>query len=515
MNREHNEYDENDDDEIEVDAQLVYRKPAAKLRTVDGSIVMFHVDVYETETPYVMIFVLKINEHSMVRMDVHKPDLARELRLWLEGKIIRNPAVVLSQRIEGLMQRFVNHGTTPKQEDLIMWILSRSELLFGRHSKLNFGGLPKSEFDEFGSAINRFQKTVDAHSEFRNSQRSTSILGRSQSTATFKDTINTILNEQNSPPRANSSMTHLSSSISPNATTKTTKTATRRPGSATQPLSTAAGSRRKPAADAVDKNNVADVATLALMSKLLGSKTAAMDQLKKAHIHGGGGYGQGSIRRPTPYDAEIERRKTLRAAQLSACKLLHKQKDPAAPARTTQRSASPARAAHSRGRPTSPAPPAYAVKAVRNARPPSYRSTGGRRFTDDGREVFDDDGYDSVSAPPPFDPSDFVGAMSEYGDEEEGIGRGRGRGRGYEETTRQSRMASPAQHNRSRSPGNRHSHSQRRQQVAPRPAATSSGSRITSYGQFEDDFTSTDAAWATEVLMRQSRLEQRLGRSYF
>jgi len=39
--------------------------------------------------------------------------------------------------------------------------------------------------------------------------------------------------------------------------------------------------------------------------------------------------------------------------------------------------------------------------------------------------------------------------------------------------------------------------------------------RIVNYGEFEDDFTSADAAWATEILMRQSRLEHRLGKDYY
>jgi hypothetical protein len=123
--------------------------------------------------------------------------------------------------------------------------------------------------------------------------------------------------------------------------------------------------------------------------------------------------------------------------------------------------------------------------------------------------VFDDDGHDSVTAPPPFDAADLAdtgtGTASEYGEE------GRGRGQGYRETTGRSRKPSPAQHNHRDQYRDPNHSSQHRQ-----PARSgNSGKRVTSYGQFEEDFTSGDAAWATEVLMRQSRLEQRLGRSYF
>lgn len=42
------------------------------------------------------------------------------------------------------MQQFIKFGRTPKQEDLIMWILSRSELRWGNYMSITFGGDSKN-----------------------------------------------------------------------------------------------------------------------------------------------------------------------------------------------------------------------------------------------------------------------------------------------------------------------------------------------------------------------------------
>ena len=378
-------------EEVEVDALLIYQKKQTKLRTVEGSILLFNVDVYETATPYVMIFVIKTQqEHVMVRMDVHKEDLARELRLWLEGKMIRSPAVIISSRIEGLMQGFVNFGKTPKQEDLILWILSRSELLWGRHSKLSFGGLPRTEFDEFGSAMNRFQKTVDAHNEFRNNSQQPSIQGRSFNSTALKDTINTILQEQEQKdhPPQNIDVKNAKLRRSASATTTSispTKRNMIRSSSANKASHTTSSSY-KPNTELVDKSNVAEVATFALMSKLLG-KSAAIAQLKKSKLQ----HIAPPVHKVTPYDAEIERRKTLRAAQLSACKLLRSggKKYP-----EEKKALPPAR------------------RSIPPPGPPRYNNHHSRRFGTDGQEIYEDDGHDSVTRPPPYAFDDMSATLS-------------------------------------------------------------------------------------------------------
>ena len=380
---------EEDHNEGEVDASLIYSKKQTKLRTVEGSILLFNVDVYECASPYVMIFVVKTQqEHDVVRMDVHKEDLARELRLWLEGKIIRSPAVIVSNRIEGLMQGFVNFGKTPKQEDLISWILSRSELLWGRHSKMSFGGLPRTEFDEFGSAVNRFQKTVDAHNEFRNSQPP-SIQGRSFNSTALKDTINTILQEQEQkdhpPPYIDVKNPKLRRSATANTVISPTKRSMVRSSSANK-ASTSYTTSYKPNTELVDKSNVADVATFALMSKLLG-KSAAIAQLKKSKLQ----HVLPPSHKVTPYDAEIERRKTLRAAQLSACKLLRSggKKYP-----EEKKALPPAR------------------RSIPPPGPPRYNNHHSRRFGTDGQEIYEDDGHDSVTRPPPYGLDEMSATLS-------------------------------------------------------------------------------------------------------
>lgn len=72
-------------EEIEVEANQIYNEKQLKLRTTDGTMLMFYIDVYENEYPYVMIFIIKTAQKHSVRMDIQKEDLANELRLWLEG----------------------------------------------------------------------------------------------------------------------------------------------------------------------------------------------------------------------------------------------------------------------------------------------------------------------------------------------------------------------------------------------------------------------------------------------
>lgn len=519
-------------EEVEVDASLIYSKKQTKLRTVEGSILLFNVDVYECATPYVMIFVVKTQqEHDIARMDVHKEDLARELRLWLEGKIIRSPAVIVSSRIEGLMQGFVNFGKTPKQEDLISWILSRSELLWGRHSKLSFGGLPRTEFDEFGSAVNRFQKTVDAHNEFRNSQQP-SIQGRSFNSTALKDTINTILQEQEQKDHPPQNIDVKNSKLLRRSATATTiisptKRSMIRSSSATA-NNASYGTSYKPNTELVDKSNVADVATFALMSKLLG-KSAAIAQLKKSKLQ----QVLPPTHKVTPYDAEIERRKTLRAAQLSACKLLRSggKKYP-----EEKKLLPPTR------------------RSIPPPGPPRYNNNHTRRFGVDGQEIYEDDGHDSVTRPPPYALDDMSASLSvtTLGDHPPSYTSGR---KQNTEMGRKTKVDHPGissaayretliptgksnkdydhteQHHQSSS----HEYDPRRsedpQNKRTLPSKTKMGksksqssqlrgsslppTRIVNYGEFEDDFTSADAAWATEILMRQSRLEHRLGKDYY
>lgn len=135
------------EDEVEVEAVMVTKKKV-KMRTVHGQIFVGKMDVYECPKPYVLIFNISTEHDHVVRMDVHKADLAREMRLWLEGKQIKSPLLVIPQRIEDVMTRFVKFGKAPLQEDLIMWTASRAELLWAPEPVCVFGGIPVPDPEE-------------------------------------------------------------------------------------------------------------------------------------------------------------------------------------------------------------------------------------------------------------------------------------------------------------------------------------------------------------------------------
>lgn len=153
-------------DEVEVETTQIFKQRKLELLTVDGTVILFFLDVFESESPYVMIFIIQTAERQSIRMDVHKGDLARELRLWLEGKVIRDASLVVPKRVEGAMTQFIKYGKTPKQEDLIMWILSRTELIWEKDPCISFGGLD-ADIDQnsgHGSNQNQNNRTVEASS---------------------------------------------------------------------------------------------------------------------------------------------------------------------------------------------------------------------------------------------------------------------------------------------------------------------------------------------------------------
>ena len=156
--------------ELEVDANLVLSK-RIKLRTIGGAIIGTDLQVFECEDPYVLIFVLLTDSGDEVRMDVFKNDLSKELKVWLEGKYIRNPAVLIPSRIEDSIMKFIKFARTPKQEDLMMWILSRCEYYPTRRNtqtqerigaEIIFGGRPMSEQEQenFHNRLTQIKKTL-------------------------------------------------------------------------------------------------------------------------------------------------------------------------------------------------------------------------------------------------------------------------------------------------------------------------------------------------------------------
>ncbi len=129
-----------------MEAVMVLRKKM-KMRTVHGQIFTGKMDVYECPKPYVIILNISTDHEHTVRMDVHKQDLSREMRLWLEGKQIHNPLIVVPDRINDVMSRFVKFGKPPLQEDLIMWVASRAELSWAPEAECLFGGFPVPDPD--------------------------------------------------------------------------------------------------------------------------------------------------------------------------------------------------------------------------------------------------------------------------------------------------------------------------------------------------------------------------------
>jgi hypothetical protein len=112
---------------------------------VHGSLFLAQLLVYEVMTPYCLIITCSTPSNNdypghTLRIDVLKDDLGKELKLWLDGKIIRHPSVLTTQRIDETISKFIRLGKPPIQEDLIMWILSRTELVWGEHAEMLFGG---------------------------------------------------------------------------------------------------------------------------------------------------------------------------------------------------------------------------------------------------------------------------------------------------------------------------------------------------------------------------------------
>ena len=80
--------------DLEVDTNLVLNR-RIKLRVVDGDVISGSLLVYECEDPYVLILTLtpdlegqaflRSSDDDIIRLDVFKEDLSRELKHWMEG----------------------------------------------------------------------------------------------------------------------------------------------------------------------------------------------------------------------------------------------------------------------------------------------------------------------------------------------------------------------------------------------------------------------------------------------
>jgi hypothetical protein len=186
--------------EIEIEAVLVLSKKI-KLRSVTGTIVNTAMQVFECENPYVLMILIETLDGQNARMDVQKQDLACELRRWLEGKSLRYPSVMLPIRIEEAINRFVRFGKTPLQDDLILWLLSRSELYLGNTNQLVFGSNTVIELDDTDEIERRNNNSNNEYPRTATAAFKSQLLNNElNNTETFKRSnsslnLNNILNE--------------------------------------------------------------------------------------------------------------------------------------------------------------------------------------------------------------------------------------------------------------------------------------------------------------------------------
>ena len=116
-----------EDEEIEVEAVQVMKK-SLKLRTVSdiwseagralltlpflffafqvhGQLFRGTLECYECSEPYVIIVTVSTEHGHTARTDIHKSDLASEMKQWLEGKSLTQPMHIVPSRIEDAMNK--------------------------------------------------------------------------------------------------------------------------------------------------------------------------------------------------------------------------------------------------------------------------------------------------------------------------------------------------------------------------------------------------------------------------
>lgn len=193
------------DEEVEVDAVLVFSKKM-KLRAANGHHFVAKLEAYESQSPYCIILNI-LTEFTELRMDVYESDLAKEMGEWLKGKIIHSPATIVPQKIEEAMTLFVKFAQPPPQIDLIMWVLSRSEIQFGPNAAFKFGGLlPNRSIDvQQDQFANEFQGMASAAPQRLQ-------LNASHKSLTFESPLDTHLKRPSSAPARRTSSHSLSSS---------------------------------------------------------------------------------------------------------------------------------------------------------------------------------------------------------------------------------------------------------------------------------------------------------------
>ena len=181
------------------------------------------------------------------RIEISKERLAAELQDWLSGRRLQKPAVVVSERIRNSILNFIKFGTPPRQVDLFLWLLSRTEIIVRGKDSMDMC---------FGGAT----RVVGSEAVMTDSRRNYSEMEKT-----------------NPDPKISSSMKGTASN-SPSQPTR------ERPMSAPH-------SSRRPARR--DSNNA--LSTFAVTDKILG-KSQALSQLPQRRVKGREGATQSYVR---------------------------------------------------------------------------------------------------------------------------------------------------------------------------------------------------------------------------
>lgn len=144
-----------------------------KLRLFDsnGKEFMVLLHAVEYESPYVISLMLMSSE-CYARLDVTKKDISHQLQAWLNGSTIENPALLASPHLEDKMNNFIKFGRLPQPSSLVLWILSRSRVIWDSdHSSIVFGdeqvkeSVDTSSKTDFVEETNPYISTAEAANE--------------------------------------------------------------------------------------------------------------------------------------------------------------------------------------------------------------------------------------------------------------------------------------------------------------------------------------------------------------
>lgn len=115
-------------------------KLTASTKHNDHHDLVCHVHVLEYMNPWALMIGVSVRS-VLIYMQTTQEGLSTEMREWLNGKKIRQPAFSIeATNLDDVMKRFIMDEETPMQRDLILWILSRSELILDKYPRLIFGG---------------------------------------------------------------------------------------------------------------------------------------------------------------------------------------------------------------------------------------------------------------------------------------------------------------------------------------------------------------------------------------